>query len=471
VPNATNMPGARYQTSGWTLDNSLYLLGGIGEPGSGLKNDLWEYNTITKNWTWLKGAEISNQLGIYGTQGIEAPTNVPGARRSYSTWVLNNKLYLFGGYGAGNAGFGQLNDLWIFDPTTTNWTWLKGSKGIQGGIYGTKGTSDANNTPGGREGAISWVANNKLYLLGGNGYGGNNLLSLLNDLWEYDPTTNNWKWISGSNIGGAEGNFGTKGVAAASNEPGCRKNAVAWAFNNKIYLMGGRGKAVGASINYLNDFWQYDLSTNLWTWLKGGNSTGVSGGVYGQLGVEDPNNTPGPRENHIAWTNNGKFYLYGGFGRVLGSIAPGFLSDLWEYNPSNNNWTWISGQMDVDIPAVYGAKDVFSSNNYPGMRYQSVGWAMNNYLYLFGGFDFNTLNNYNDLWKIFLNCGKMYSLKSDNWNSNTTWSCGRVPIISDDIYIYGHTIDLTGNGYAKSVIYNSTGTVRLGVGGNLILNP
>lgn len=42
-----------------------------------------------------------------------------------------------------------------------------------------------------------------------------------------------------------------------------------------------------------------------------------------------------------------------------------------------------------------------------------------------------------------LHCAEMYSINSGNWNAPTTWSCGRVPIVTDDIMINaGHTVSI-----------------------------
>ena len=50
-------------------------------------NDLWSFNTTTNQWTWVSGTNVPNALGIYGTQGVAAPSNVPGARRVAASWV------------------------------------------------------------------------------------------------------------------------------------------------------------------------------------------------------------------------------------------------------------------------------------------------------------------------------------------------------------------------------------------------
>ena len=51
VPNATNLPGSRYYSSSTTINNSLYLFGGIGfdsESNSGRLNDMWVFDVLTE---------------------------------------------------------------------------------------------------------------------------------------------------------------------------------------------------------------------------------------------------------------------------------------------------------------------------------------------------------------------------------------------------------------------------------------
>lgn len=52
-------------------------------------------------------------------------------------------MWLLGGIGIDSKGlYGYLNDLWKFDPQTSEWTWMGGSNtvlyyGGQPGVYGT----------------------------------------------------------------------------------------------------------------------------------------------------------------------------------------------------------------------------------------------------------------------------------------------------------------------------------------------
>ena len=97
------------------------------------------------------------QSGVYGTLGVAAASNVPGARNSAVSWIdSSGNLWLFGGYGFDSAATeGYLNDLCEFDQATKEWTWVSGANkstkdGAEQGVYGTLGVAAAGNVPGGR---------------------------------------------------------------------------------------------------------------------------------------------------------------------------------------------------------------------------------------------------------------------------------------------------------------------------------
>jgi hypothetical protein len=57
------------------------------------------------------------------------------------------------------------------------------------------------------------------------------------------PTTNDeWAWMSGSSTAGAAGDYGTLGVASASNVPSAREEALSWTDSSgNLWLFGGKG--------------------------------------------------------------------------------------------------------------------------------------------------------------------------------------------------------------------------------------
>src|SRR5829696_4919169 len=88
--------------------------------------------------------------------------------------------------------------------------------------------------------------------------------------------------------------------------------------------------------------------TGQWVWMKGDN-TGNQPGNYGTIGVPASTNKPGGRYEAAQWTDLlGNFWLYGGGSGVVR------YSDLWKYDPANNEWTWMHGSQSMNLPPVYG---------------------------------------------------------------------------------------------------------------------
>jgi N-acetylneuraminic acid mutarotase len=196
TPAVSNFPGGRETSAAW-LDASgnFWLFGGFDLDSKGSPaalNDLWEFKT--GQWTWVSGANVSNQTGVYGTQGVAAATNVPGARWSSAAWTdASGNLWLFGGQGYDSAGNGSLADLWEYKGG--QWIWTKGPSSVsQIGIYGlTPGPiiyPYVGNGPGSRYAPGYWNdKSGQFWIFGGEGFdsAGANGFSLLNDLWRYLP--------------------------------------------------------------------------------------------------------------------------------------------------------------------------------------------------------------------------------------------------------------------------------------------
>lgn len=137
----------------------LFVFGGkqyYRDGSTALSNTLWSYDGL--NWIWEKGDSLASSLPTYGTQGVSAMANNPGAREEAVLWEDGNGLlWLFGGFGLDVDGdYGYLNDLWSYDYT--NRTWVSGSKQANDlGSYGAKGQSSPNIYPGGRRSMEVWV--------------------------------------------------------------------------------------------------------------------------------------------------------------------------------------------------------------------------------------------------------------------------------------------------------------------------
>ena len=236
----------------------------------------------TGEWTWMGGSSSDRincdefgecgQPGVYGTLGTPAAANFPGGRSGGSTWTDGSgTFWLFDGMGIDANGYGGLlNDVWKFNPATVQWTWMGGSSTMtlispgngygQPGVYGTLDTFAAGDIPGGRWPGTSWTDNGgHLWLFGGLGKDtGNDNGGFLNDLWELNPTTNEWAWMGGSSIPNQPGVYGTSGTPSAGNIPGARWFSTTWTDSSgHLWLFGGGGFDANGNWGSLGDLWEF----------------------------------------------------------------------------------------------------------------------------------------------------------------------------------------------------------------------
>lgn len=393
VPSATNAPPGRYHPAYWQdLQGNFWIFGGNN------RADLWKYDVTTNIWTWMSGTAATNSVGSYGVKGIPSVSNFPAYRNfGCACWVDSiGDLWLFGGSGAK----GLLNDLWRYNITNNEWTWVGGDNPNVGFTTprncGTKYVTAPTNFPGQRwECKSNWVVNNELVFFGGGATGGNR-----SDLWTYSIANNLWKWIGGDTVTNSVGSFGTKGLASATNSPPARWSYTKWRDKDKLYIFAGTG--TGAR----NDVWSFNLTTGLWTWEQGPNTTSDPGLNPPANCIDSNIYYPSARyENHTIQTSicNKSFWSFGGAGG---------LCDLWLFKVDHNSWIKVSGLSSTGCVGRYGLKGVPSISNHPKGRHGMAIWNDAKYnLYIFGG-NIGT----NDLWKFVPDstCFKLSLLKGNS---------------------------------------------------------
>jgi len=422
VAGAGNNPGARDGYAAWTdAAGNFWLFGGFGfdgksGDGTSYLGDLWRFSPAAQQWTWIAGPSTNspNVLGVYGQLGVASAGSQPGGRSNGVSWTdAGGNLWLFGGLGwdgVATDGLGDLNDMWMFNPSTQLWSWMKGSSSNTTnvlGIYGNKGFGTSFTQPGARQGAVSWSdTSGNLWLFGGVGLDAQNASGRLNDLWMFNPKSLVWTWVAGSNstTAGFGGVYGVQGVAAPGNQPGARSGAVSWTDGaGNLWLFGGYGYglvAAAAIQGELNDLWMFSPTSGLWTWMGGSTATGVVG-VYGTQGTASAGNVPGSRDSAVSWIDrSGNLWLFGGNGYGATAVT-GQLNDLWMFAPASAQWTWVSGSNGTGASGVYGTQGVAAPANVPGARAASGAWIDSaNNLWLFGGFslpvDVNVYSS--DMW-------------------------------------------------------------------------
>lgn len=223
-------------------------------------------------------------------------TNVPGNPRVNAMgFSIGAKGYIGGGHG----GVG-LKDFWEYDPSLNIWT----QKADIGG--------------GARSSGVGFSIGNKGYFGTGCDFSGCNSTYF----WEYNPLLN--IWIPKANLGGL-------GVQMATG------------YSDGTYGYIGTGVNYSTGMQYSNEFWSWDPTTNVWTQMAN------FGGI--------------PRAEACA------FWLcpFGYLGTGTSNIPTSALSDFWKYDRASNSWVSV---------ANFGAglREFASTFSIGNKGYVGVGW-------------------------------------------------------------------------------------------------
>ncbi len=386
IPSVNNHPAALYEYAEWKdKQGNFWLYGGMVPAFI----DLWKYNPVTNEWTWVKGPGSAGNAAVFGTKGVGNIANTPGQRTyGVATWVdTTGNFWLFSGK--------STSDLWKYDIGSNEWTWMSGDSTTNNfSVHGTKGISSASNVPGARQETCSaWTDSlNNLWLFGGYGVDEAGAFGCLNDLMKYNISTNEWTWMSGSILRNAVNNYGVKGIPSPTNVPGGRQTYTKWKDQQgNFWLMGGSDNT-----STYNDVWKYDVTINEWTWMAGPSSPSI--GVYQSTCLYDSINLPSVRMEHRSSVtdNCGRFWLFGGTN--IPNIG-GYYNDLWLFDPMQLKWNWLSGSNVLNQAGNYGSIGVPSVSNMPPSRSGAVAWWGNdNRFYMFGGIQNLVTLKYGALW-------------------------------------------------------------------------
>jgi N-acetylneuraminic acid mutarotase len=146
--------GGRLLSTVLVIGQKAYVV--AGSTSSGAKKDVWEYDPQADQWT--------------------SKADFPGtARGSAAGFVIGSKGYLGTGTVAG-TGYTPVHDFWEYDPQTDRWTSRADFPGTSRGYAQAFGL--------GSKGYLG------LGMVGINSSG--TQLTLVRDIWEYDPQTNSW---------------------------------------------------------------------------------------------------------------------------------------------------------------------------------------------------------------------------------------------------------------------------------------
>ena len=185
-------------------------------------DDLWAYDTRANRWSQIQ------------------PVNAgPSGRSRPAVWMVGNRLYVFGGI---NGFFSTLNDLWVFNVQSRQWTEL-----IPDGAVGSP--------PPRHEAAYGTGAQGGRLIL----YGGETLgqfgFETLADTWEYNIGRNRWENVT---------------PAPEFNVDPPRNLVAAGVLKGDLYIHGGDlpggDPCCGSPFpqNVTNEFWRFDGKRGIW---------------------------------------------------------------------------------------------------------------------------------------------------------------------------------------------------------------
>jgi gliding motility-associated-like protein len=296
----------------FTINGKLYV--GAGYAVSATSNAFYEYNPSTNAWTQV--------------------ASMPGALYNTACFALNGKGYVATG--------GISNSVYKYDPVANAWQTMNPFPGSA------------------RSGPVGFSFHGKGYLFAGFLGGSTNV----NDMWEYNDTTDTWT------------------QKASAPGPG-RNNPIFLVVNNQAFV--GLGSDPSANPTY-TDMYRFDPVANTYTQVASipvGRTAcaNFSVGSYGYVGVGEDNNSSclddfwkyDPVANTWTQINN-----FGGAARgwVFNATVGGlpYVGCGSGYNGSFgpfyiDNWTWASCNLTINLgndttlcsPATITLKDTFTN--------------------------------------------------------------------------------------------------------------
>lgn len=287
-PEKRRLPGIEI------IDQSIIVFGGsgvqvtkLGNATYNFKNDAWIYDINFSEWSEVKLLPERTQLDL------------PEPRYFPILAELENKLFLFGGYGEKDGQKKYYNDTFIFTNK---------AKSNRESIYATKAIA-CPNAPSERYGVMHAKHEQNLYIFGGYGPKGD-----LNDLWKFSPKNQNWEKIETTN----------------DVSPEKRYAGAIGSYKDFLVLFGGR-KRKDSKINY-SDLWLFDLKNKKWTKLFD-NLTGV---------INEDASRPMYHAKSAYCVVEDYLYVLGGEG------ISGHVSDFWRLNLNTFSWELVSSCRDDD---------------------------------------------------------------------------------------------------------------------------
>lgn len=322
VESSIAHPGGRNRmASSIDKNGNIWLFGGLYKNNYtneiSAQSDLWRYNPKTKKFTYF--GDATNSL------------SKPDARYRVRAWFDdNNNFWMYGGAIDNSTSTYSYNDLWKYNTTTNEWTFISGNKNTTyckdcpNGVYPTtSGTSGVQYFPRARSDYAYWKDNSgNIWIYGG--YAESHGADEFGDLWKFNPINSEWTLISGGDI---------LNPPKTATNPGSRNAPYCWVGNDdKLYMSGGQRQYW----YFLRDTWCINTTNGNWELIKNDslpNEAPISAGYR----IESTSNLPGSSVNILNHLTTGSHtYMFSGYGTGSNNLN-GFTGAMWRYSLEDYN--------------------------------------------------------------------------------------------------------------------------------------
>ena len=362
--NPLNFPSSREHCGSGIFNKKILIYGG---DGSGAGSDIWSYDINAKAW-----AIISNrgQYEVFTDKFNESTVAHPGDRTRMASVMDKDGYFWFFGGETKDLGFHTgWSDMWKFNPTTKNWTWMGGNTShSSSGSYNVPGTPD---WPRARYRVRGWFDKDGNYwIYGGVYYDGINPPFPLNDMWKYNVATKNWTCETGdcntlhwpNTPGGVYP--ATIGESSVSYKPRARCDYGYWQdLEGNFWFFGGNNGDAHSIGCTLADTWKYNPTTKVWTYMAQETNPSVD--------------SPGPQIEPLCWLgNDGLPWM-----RLVNRSIYKFKDGKWQNLHFETDYAW-------EPPIIVNNQTYnFNDINQPGSHFTTFNHIKTDSLvFLFNGF-------------------------------------------------------------------------------------
>ncbi|KAI3655778.1 hypothetical protein MP638_004108 [Amoeboaphelidium occidentale] len=296
---------------------------------------------------------------------------------------------------------------------------------------------------------------------------------LTSDVWKCDFSRDqgvSWTWIHGSNQYNDPGIYTEIGDQNSVVYPSARYSYAQFYDHDsrKFYMFGGYGLDNSGNEGALGDHWSYNVDSNSFVWLGGSNQASAPSNYT--IGVESASNKIGGLYAPAFVYSHARkeFFIFGG------ATENAFFNIIWRYKASNNMFTALSGDTNIEASVIISFGELHPGNMPSGRAGSSVIVTGEGKIYVFGGAGYFPLIDYeeslvysatNELWVYDLDsnmwalvAGSKYANNEGIFSNDPTIACPGSRLFFNLLYDYANNAALFQGGrnlgYKDSTLYS-----------------